>query len=145
MEIIAVATTDGVRIDEHFGRASKFHIYSIDEENRIEEKEVRLVKEVSGDTHEDGLKSLAEQLEDVDIVLSTRIGPGAEAALNKAGSKSFVLSGNIEAALKKYISRRHLLENIVRSDSKLFDSCTSRSGCGGCGYQAGGGNCNNEI
>ena len=42
---IAVATSDGIVVNQHFGRADKFRIYDINQDNTFHFKEERFYEE----------------------------------------------------------------------------------------------------
>jgi nitrogen fixation protein NifX len=80
---IAVATTDGTCIDEHFGRCRRFDVYDLDA-TRVELAETRdLGPAVS---HEQGaVESRLAAIRDCAIVHVTSIGAGAAARVVNAG------------------------------------------------------------
>jgi nitrogen fixation protein NifX len=73
---VAVTTTDGVRVNQHFGRAREFYIYEISG-LRSRFIEVRNFSALC-DTLEHDWKLLArigEELEDCAVILTSQIGP----------------------------------------------------------------------
>ncbi|MBE5957494.1 MAG: dinitrogenase iron-molybdenum cofactor biosynthesis protein [Lachnospiraceae bacterium] len=112
---IAVASSDGIVVNSHFGRAGKFYIYQIDEEenlNFIEERKVVPVCE--GGTHDDErLDENLNRLKDCDFILVSKIGEGAAFAASKKGIESYEIPGVIEEStlqLLKYIKLKKLFE-----------------------------------
>lgn len=91
---IAFATTDGVNVDEHFGRAGMFSIYELNMEGYrfIElrkfaegrDKEIENTKGLQ-EEHDDKVQSKVERLADCKIVYLTEIGGPSAARLIKKG------------------------------------------------------------
>lgn len=100
---VAVASLDGIHINQHFGRSDGFLIYQIEENGEYALVEERAVSRPCGPgKHEDdALKQAAAQLSDCSIALVSRIGPGAEQALAAKGVKAFEIYDTIERALQK--------------------------------------------
>ena len=75
---IAVATSNGVTIDVHFGQATSFHIFDVAEDGSYALVEQRGIFPRSQGVSEGGNHAdvTIEQLADVDVVLVNRIGPG---------------------------------------------------------------------
>ncbi|WP_058302287.1 NifB/NifX family molybdenum-iron cluster-binding protein [Gorillibacterium timonense] len=102
---VAVASLDGVRINQHFGRAERFLIYQIDGSGQaacIEEREVKRACGY-GSHEEDSLLASAAALADCSFALVARIGPGAEKILAKQGVKAFEIADSIPNALEKLV------------------------------------------
>lgn len=111
---IAVATSDGIVVNQHFGRAGKFQIYQIRQDNTAEFYEERQVVPIcEGGNHDEGkLKESAERLWDCKYVLVSRIGQGAAAFLEKEGIIPMELPGIIEESITRlntYIEIQSLL------------------------------------
>jgi nitrogen fixation protein NifX len=91
---IGFATTDGIYVDEHFGRAGKFAIYEVDEnsyslyEMRIfgdcRDLKVELTKNM-GEVHEEAVDLKVKKLTDCSVIYMTEIGGPAAARLVKNG------------------------------------------------------------
>lgn len=103
---IAVATSDGIVINQHFGRADTFRIYDIKQDNTIEFKEERVVNPVcQGGVHDDlQMKESVSYLTDCKYVLASRIGQGAINALEQAGINPMELPGVIEESIGRLIA-----------------------------------------
>ena len=91
---IAFATTDGINVDEHFGRAGKFVIYDLTPEryNYLETIKFSDGLDISiietrgmGQEHEDRVQSKINMLAGCKIVYFTEIGGPAAAMLVKKG------------------------------------------------------------
>ena len=106
-EKVAVASSDGIVVNAHFGQAEVFYIYEKNEDE-ITFFEKRILEEdavgcACGDNHEDTLSKKVEAIKDCDYVIVSRIGPGAEYLLLDNGIKSFQIADVIEEALKKML------------------------------------------
>lgn len=108
---VAVATTDGTLIDEHFGQANRFILYAVEEDGSYRELESREIKHPPQDhARAHSADTTVEQLRDVDAVLASQIGPAAAANLAGRGIKSFALKGSVDRALASYGKRHRLLD-----------------------------------
>ncbi len=124
MSKIAIASTDGVSINEHFGKTKLFFIYEIDDKKGtyqlLERRENILDK---SDSH---YLAAAQLLADVEVVLVSSIGPQARNELQRKGVIAFVLSGSIDKALTTYGKRRNIVKNITRG---LVNNYHPGNGC----------------
>lgn len=104
---IAIASTDGKVVNQHFGRTEVFYIVEADSKDKgFVYREKRETSPVcKGQDHDDNdLAALAYMLLDCDYVLVSRIGAGARAALKKNGTEVFELPGFIEESIQRLIS-----------------------------------------
>ena len=101
--LVAAATTDGVNVDQHFGRADAFRIFEVAGDAITDTGEVRRVAPAChGGSHEDShLAANARAIADCRYVLVARIGNQAEAACCEAGVIPMEIPGDIRAAVKK--------------------------------------------
>lgn len=104
---IAIASSDGKVVNQHFGRASVFYIVNADSENMtytyLESRDVNPI--CQGQEHEDSkLSELAGILKDCNYVLVSRIGYGARNALEKNNIEVFELPGFIEDSIKRLLT-----------------------------------------
>lgn len=136
MTKVAIATTDGINIDEHFGRAKEFLIYEVDEQGTYKLLEHRENNPQCSSEHKDHTTDTTSVLfADVNVVLASRIGPGPTRALQGQGVVAFSLTGSIDKALKAYAKRRKLLEINTPSPtggcqpSRAQGSCGCPQGC----------------
>ena len=107
---IAVASSDGKTIDEHFGRAKSFRVFEVEDSGDfrlIEERHIPLSCSGSANAGHPADAAI-ERLTDVDAVFANRIGPGAAFRLEERGIRAFVLEGPVDRALSAY-GRRHTL------------------------------------
>ncbi len=102
---IAVASTDGKVINQHFGRTKKFYIIHVEDSREYHYIETReTAPACQGGSHEEDLLARnAELLSDCKYVLVSQIGPGAEYALSKKGVTAFVITHYIDEAVKRLI------------------------------------------
>ena len=111
---IAVATSDGVNINQHFGHTESFWIYRVEENDSYELIEVRIVKGENQVIREERKEecggclghrkySKIEAISDCRCVLCSRCGYGTEKELYKAGITAFVIEKEIDEALQKII------------------------------------------
>lgn len=114
MSKVAVASTDGISINEHFGRAKEFLIYEVEQGGAYQLLERRPNNpHCSGEHDHHTADATAGLLADVKVVLVSQIGPGASKALQSKGVTALTLSGSIDKALTAYGKRGKLLESII--------------------------------
>lgn len=91
---IAFATTDGITVDEHFGRAGRFEVYELNIEGyhhdgtrRFAEGRDSAVEDSRGRgvVHDDLVEGKVEKLRDCAIVYLTEIGGPSAARLARRG------------------------------------------------------------
>ena len=101
---IAVASSDGIVVNEHFGRAQKFYIYDSDE-SELKLVEIRNVTPVCelGNHDDDRLKENAKTLSDCQYLLVSKIGQGALRVLESLGVESFEIPGIIQESIEQLI------------------------------------------
>nr|WP_092071843.1 NifB/NifX family molybdenum-iron cluster-binding protein [Dendrosporobacter quercicolus]NSL49468.1 dinitrogenase iron-molybdenum cofactor biosynthesis protein [Dendrosporobacter quercicolus DSM 1736]SDM30372.1 Predicted Fe-Mo cluster-binding protein, NifX family [Dendrosporobacter quercicolus] len=132
MAKVAVVSTDGVVINEHFGKAREFFIYEVQENGEyqlIEQRASIAGCSGGGGGHQ---QRAAELLADVEVVLAAQIGPGAEQQLRNYGVIALTVASSIDKALQAYGKRGRFIRNsVLRSAgagcSGSGGSC--RSGC----------------
>ena len=112
---IAVASSDGIVVNNHFGRAKEFYIYQIDDKEQIHFLEKRKVTSVcEGGNHDnERLKTNLEKLGDCKYLLVSRIGSGAASVAESLGIESYEISGMIEESIEQliqYIKIKKLFE-----------------------------------
>jgi len=91
---VAFATTDGVNVDEHFGRAGMFVIYELMmdgfkflETRKFADGKDTAVEETKGmgQVHDDRVQAKVDRLADCKIIYITEIGGPSAARLVKKG------------------------------------------------------------
>jgi predicted Fe-Mo cluster-binding NifX family protein len=115
MEIkIAVASSDGVNVNQHFGRATKFRIYRLDTDSYEYIEERATVPACSGQQHSDyGLEQTAALITDCQGVVVSQIGAGAIDVCIAQRTLPFSLEGSIDEAMQTLIKSnrfKHLRE-----------------------------------
>ncbi len=131
MSKVAIASTDGISINEHFGRAEEFLIYEVNEGGTYQFLEHRKNNpHCSTEKAHHTADATAELLADVKVVLVSQIGPGAAKALEAKGVVPLTVTGTIEKALQAYGKRGKLLEsNILSGCRPSGGSCGCSGGC----------------
>ncbi|APM38196.1 NifB/NifX family molybdenum-iron cluster-binding protein [Clostridium kluyveri] len=127
MAKVAVASSDGVFINEHFARADKFFIYEIHQGGEYEFIEIRAVHFNNSKSGEDKLNKIIKLMGDVKLVLASSVGSGAVYVLHDRNIVAVSLSGSIERALKSYAKRGKILEYLVAKDT--FGGSVDKSNC----------------
>lgn len=116
---VGFATTDGIYVDEHFGRSGKFAIYEIDENsfNLIEMRVFADCRDLKieqtrnmGEVHEEAVDLKVKKLTDCKVIYMTEIGGPAAARLVKNGIMPIkVKEGtSIQELLEKFL---HTMKN----------------------------------
>ncbi len=109
---IAVVSNNGVSIDEHYGRARKFYIYDVIEDENYTEVGIReLIPACVEGSHDDKtLESRAKTLNDCRYVIAARIGPGALRSLEAEGIEGYEFTGDIDEAIDKLVRYKQAQE-----------------------------------
>lgn len=100
---VAIATSDEVVVNKHFGHAESFMIVGIDDENKVHKISTRKVKvPCSLGEHDSKILDInAKLLSDCKYVLVSRIGQGALNVLRSYGVTAIELPGFIEESLQR--------------------------------------------
>lgn len=104
---IAIASTDGKVVNQHFGRAEEFYIVEADSSNMVfEYRETRKTNPVckGGDHDDDKLEEAAKRLEDCQYILVSKIGYRAQGILEQKEIGVFELPGMISESVMKLLS-----------------------------------------
>lgn len=116
---------------QHFGKATQFKIYSIDDDKVTESQ----VVETEGESHES--VGLWLVMRGVNAVICGNIGPGSLGALAAAGIVALAgVEGNADEAIKKFIAgdlAPTSSPNCGGHHGHGGCSCSSRCGSRGCG------------
>lgn len=107
---VALASSDGIVINRHFGRAETFYIYEVIETGKYRLLEKRTVTPVcnGGEHNDDELRNNICRLEDCKYILAGRIGPGAANVIEKSGIIPMELPGMIEESIGKLFTYEQL-------------------------------------
>ncbi len=102
---IAVASSDGIVVNQHFGRARAFLIYEVENNEIRKMSEIRTVNPVcSGGNHnDDQLIENIRRFQDCKYILVSKIGMHAAAQAEQLGITPMELPGMIEESIKKVI------------------------------------------
>ena len=103
---IAIASTDGIVVNQHFGHAERFHIIEInDEKNTYDYVGTRESERVcQGHYHHDSsFDKVIDVLSDVHAVLVAKIGQGASQQLESRGLTVYEAPFPIEPLIEKII------------------------------------------
>ena len=112
---VAFATTDGINVDEHFGRAGIFSVYELTpkdyrfvELRKLTDGLDSAIVETRGmgGLHEDLMQSKVEKLADCKIIYLTEIGGPSAARLIKKGVMPVKVKEavNIEDSMKRLLA-----------------------------------------
>jgi len=115
--LIAAASSDGIVVNQHFGRADRFIIYRVDDGTVCPTGEIREVVPVcSGGDHNEALMlENIKKLSDCRYVLVSRIGQRALTMTEQNGITVMEIPGVIEESISKitaYNSIQDLFERI---------------------------------
>lgn len=100
---VAVATSDGIVVNQHFGRADKFRIYDVDQDNTIRFVEERdVIPLCQAGNHDDSkMKERGKEFSDCKYVLVSKIGQGAANVLEQEGISPMEIPGMIEESIER--------------------------------------------
>jgi len=97
---VAVASSDGKFINQHFGHASEFLIFSLKEDAFDFLERIRTKPYCNWGEHDDNeLEEAVKKLLGCDIVIASQIGPGAREVLIEHGIEPLQQHGFIEDVL----------------------------------------------
>jgi len=110
---IGVASEDGERVDQHFGRARRFAIYQLDANGfrLIETRDNRPSCACASDEPDDGesghdglrMGKTIDMIADCDAVIVAQVGEAAIRRLAGRGIRALMIRDSIDAALKRII------------------------------------------
>ncbi len=103
---IAVASSDGKVVNQHFGHCRQFIIFEVSDTGEWKVKETRntIPPCSSGEHSYSSLYRAIKEISDCSFVVVSQIGYGAEQALLQAGITVFVIPDMIYSALNKIVS-----------------------------------------
>lgn len=97
---IAAVSTDGLNVDDHFGKAQRFLIYDLDDQLTLVEERPTESLSVGDPAHDfdaDKFNRILSVLKDCSKVYVTQIGEMPAAKLKESGIEPVVYSGAIAA------------------------------------------------
>jgi nitrogen fixation protein NifX len=96
---IAVASSDGITVDQHFGRAQSFRIYRLHDDGYDLQEVRENAPPCAGQAHDDdALARSAKLISDCRGVVAAQVGPGAIDALIAHRIMAFTLPGSVDDA-----------------------------------------------
>lgn len=101
---MAIASSDGKFVNQHFGRAKQFLIVEINDDGSYEFLELRKNVPSCNPTGESTTEDTIELISDVEGVLVSQVGPGAADRLIAHGIQPIIIPMLIDDALKKVYS-----------------------------------------
>jgi predicted Fe-Mo cluster-binding NifX family protein len=103
---IAVASSDGIVVNQHFGHADTFFIYEINGEEFRKTDDIRRVEPVCNGGNHDDAKLLGNMglFKDCKYIIVSRIGTYAAMQAEKLGIRTMELPGFIEESIRKLIA-----------------------------------------
>lgn len=103
---LAVGSSDGEYVDQHFGRSERFYIYEVEDNGGWRLLEVRDNRTTRQEGDHDGgeLGRTLDLVSDCSRVLVLQIGPGAQQSLKQRGITVYSSRGTVEEALGKLIA-----------------------------------------
>jgi predicted Fe-Mo cluster-binding NifX family protein len=116
---IAAASNGGSKVDEHFGRATKFSVYELEGES-LTFLEVRETDRIcrNGEHNLTEMERTVNLIRDCPVLLVAKIGYGARAVVQEAGIKVFEANGSIETALKKLRTSTYFVNMLNAKQTK---------------------------
>ncbi len=102
---VAVASSDGIMVNQHLGKATRFLIYD-DSAVLLETRTARPPRPGDDLVQESHLARQLELVGDCAAVIAMRIGPGAKEDLLLRGIVPVEAPGPVEAAVRSFLSRR---------------------------------------
>ncbi len=109
---IAVGSSDGKTVDQHFGRAVQFILVDLDTESGEQKHAGSVRPQASNSTgvhDENRLLATFRLLEGCRAVLVSNIGPGAQNAVQAHGLAVFCTNGKMEDALAKLAKSKYFM------------------------------------
>ena len=99
---VAVASSDGRYVHQHFGRATEFQIFDVEGPRRTFVERRPSPGLCQGGEHTlDDLLRVITLLRDCQAVLASQIGPPVRQTLARHGIQSFAIPGPLASALKQ--------------------------------------------
>lgn len=107
---VAVASSDGIVVNQHFGRADTFYIFEVSEANEYRLLETRTVTPICNrrDHDDDELRDNVGKFQDCRYILVSRIGSGAANVVEQSGIIPMELPGIIGESIDKLIQYKKL-------------------------------------
>ncbi|MDP3034731.1 MAG: NifB/NifX family molybdenum-iron cluster-binding protein [Methanobacteriaceae archaeon] len=103
---VAIASENGIFIDEHFGRAPHFLIYEVNENgsHKLIESRKNVPPEEYLENHDQALNKIINKVIDCSFVLAEKIGPDAKSKLSSKNIRGYEISNSVDDALEMLYS-----------------------------------------
>jgi len=105
---MAVASSDGKNVDQHFGQAREFLLYDMEEGKLTMAGKVQtdpfLEESMFGEKHRSKIERMVAALKGVDIVITSGFGERAEAEMRARGMQPYLKEGSVEDAIRCAVS-----------------------------------------
>jgi nitrogen fixation protein NifB len=126
---VAVATLEGVLINQHLGEAYRLQIYGRNDKGEIRMVDDRLTPEPgSGDNR---WFSLAETLKDCGALMVSGIGQNPGKILSDSGIEVLEIEGLIKDAVERFFTGENMGHLIKREMTRCKAACSGTgAGCG---------------
>jgi nitrogen fixation protein NifB len=125
---IAIATREGILINQHLGEASSLAVYSGDKEGNITLEERRIAPPKGGE--DSRWETLADHFQDCKAILVNGIGAKPKRILESRGLKVYQVEGFLDDAVSKLFKGVSLASMSCRSQSCGTACQGSGGGCG---------------
>jgi len=132
MSKVAVASTDGITINEHFGKAKEFWIYEVNETGAYTFLERREIPQDINASHTHAASKAIGLLTDVEVVLAAQIGRHAESELQAKGILSLSVTSSVDKALVAYGKRGKYIRGNAAQRAEAScgtGACSCSCGC----------------
>jgi nitrogen fixation protein NifB len=124
---VAVASMEGVLVNQHLGEARQLLVYG-EKEDRIQLLEARTTPPSGGGIHR--WQSLADTLSDCSTLLVSGVGANPQKVLSAAGIEVLEIEGLIDEAVRAVFAGEPLNHMVKRSLTKCGEACAgSGMGC----------------
>ncbi len=114
---IAVASSDGIVVNQHFGHADQFLIFDVMGDGSFRFIETRTVEPVCsyGDHDDRKLIENLQKFQDCKYLLVSKIGTGASTQAERLGITPMALPDMIEESIRKVISFEQIQNLLERN------------------------------
>ena len=125
---VAVASMEGVLVNQHLGEAEKLLVYG-EKEGRVQLLEARATPEKGGGIHR--WQAMAEVLSDCSTLLVSGVGRNPQKVLSAAGIAVLEIEGLIDEAVRTVFAGENLNHMTKRTLTACGESCSGNGmGCG---------------
>lgn len=101
---VAVASSDGKNVDQHFGQTKEFYLFDVEEGKIVPAGTVRtdpfLDQAMFGPAHKTKIEQMVSALIGSDIILTSGFGERAEAEIRARGMSPYIKEGLVNDAIR---------------------------------------------